>query len=160
MSGAEILGIVASAARFVDVGLRALPALTKLYSDLQNAPRKLKAAVCGLQQLIRLVQIIQTDIERPYHGPGSTPGISIAPDMLLRPLHSSTNVDEAKQLESLLYQLTSTPSGHILKRGWRIVIALKDESDILEICKRLERLKSALNLWLGNESLEMAQKQL
>jgi hypothetical protein len=42
MSGAEILGIVAPAARFVDVGLRALLALTKLYSDLQTAPRKLK----------------------------------------------------------------------------------------------------------------------
>ena len=84
----------------------------------------------------------------------------LRPDMLLRPSHSSTNVDEAKQLESLLYQLTSAPSDHILKRGWKRVIASKDESDILEICKRLEKLKSALNLWLGNESFEMAQKQL
>ncbi|OCK94896.1 uncharacterized protein K441DRAFT_90935 [Cenococcum geophilum 1.58] len=160
MAGVEILGIVASAVQFVDVGLRALLALTKLYSNLQNAPRKLKAAVCGLQQSIRLVQIIQTDIERPYDGPGSTLSVSIAPDMLLRPSHSSTNVDEAKQLESLLYQLTSTPSDHILKWGWRRVIILKDESDILETRKRLERLKSALDLWLGNESLEMVQKQL
>ena len=103
MSNVEIPKIVASAAQFVDVGFHALLALTKLYSDLQNAPKKLKAAGCSLQQLIQLVQITQTDIERPYDDPGLTLSVSIVPHMLLRPSHCSTNVRTRQNSSNLFF---------------------------------------------------------
>lgn len=45
------------------------------------------------------------------------------------------------------------------KEGWRAIVSVKKEEEILERCEHLERLKGSLILWCSHEGLLFGKKQ-
>ena len=62
MSGAEVIGLAATALQFADVGWRATLALSRLISDLQHVPVKIKNTKRELELLLTFVEMLKSDL--------------------------------------------------------------------------------------------------
>lgn len=150
---AEVVGIVAGAVQFLDVGARVLVGLSRFCSDLQHVPRKIKRVRQQLEQTLRLVESIKSDVEAPNTGPGTTLSGMIPQSQATE--GKALLVDataRVKELLALLDKLSLTGDGFI-KKAWRSVVAVKKEEEILSKCKDIEAISCSLQTWMQHQSL-------
>ncbi len=150
------IALAAAVVQFVDVGWRALIGVSRLCSNLEQSPRKVKRARQQLKHLMDLVQIIQADT-----GPASSITKTIPQAELVVVISIIQDCTrQATELEMILQKLVPGPQDPFWKKTWRAVISVKNESDILEICTHLEVSKSSLSLWYESRTLMFVHRQL
>lgn len=160
MSGAEVIGLAATALQFADVGWRATLALSRLISDLEHVPVKIKNTKRELELLLTFVEMLKSDL-----GLATSGSTSILNDYMTSTQHASALslfdecLDQAQELERILTRLTPN-RGRGLKRAWRAVISVKTEQEIISRCVRLESLKMSLNMWYGHMNLHLLKSQM
>ena len=158
---AEVLALTTAAAQFIDVGSRVLIKLSRLCSDLQNAPKAVETARSNLSVLVRLVERIKQDLEAARSGPASTLQGAVPPERLAP---ATTSLDEclskADKLSRTLDNLVPKCSDNVAKRVWRAIVTVKKEKEILGSLMCLEQLKSNLGLWYQLETLSLVNDQL
>jgi hypothetical protein len=160
MSGAEAIGFAAAALQFADVGWRAALALSRLFSDLQYVPTKMKNAKRELELLLTFVEMLKSDLGLTTSGSTSILNGFITSTQRASALSLFDEcIDQAQELERILTQLA--PNTHKgLKRAWRAVVSVKTEHEIISRCVRLEGLKMSLNLWYGHMNLLLLKTQM
>lgn len=150
---AEIVGIVAGAVQFLDVGSRVLINLSRFCSDLQHVPRKIKRVRQQLEQTLRLVESIKSDVEAPNTGPGtSLSGIISQPQADIAKSLLKGAAVQVMELQVLLDKIAPTGNGFI-EKTWRAVVAMQKEEDILRKCSDIEKPAGLLQAWMQHQSL-------
>lgn len=157
---AEIVGIIAGAVQFVDVGSRVLISLSRFCSDLQHVPRKIKRVRRQLEQTLQLVESIKSDIEAPNSGPGTTlsgtisqPQVDFAKGLL------KDAVVQVMELQILLNKIAPTANGFV-KKTWRAVVAMKKKEEILGKCGDIETTAGLLQAWMQHQSLRLIRDDM
>src|SRR5438045_3047501 len=137
---AEVVGLVASAVQLIDVSGRIIIKLSRLCSDLQKVPHRMRTAKHQLEQLLSLLQMVKADLTASDQGPASTLAGLRSPNHLL--LASNLVEDALYQAEELAESLDklAPKKESLLNRRWRALVSLKNEEDIVERCGRLESL--------------------
>jgi len=161
MSGLEVLGATAAAAQFVDVGWKVVISLSRLISDLKQATKKVKVAARKLEQLVCHVQLMQEDIQTLALSDATTQSKRFSDgrlDTITALLRECAG--EAAALDNLLKQLIPGQHERAIQRSWKAIVGVKKETEILERCAQLDRLKLSLNLWFSHGSLVFLEKQL
>ncbi|KAF2083454.1 hypothetical protein K490DRAFT_69790 [Saccharata proteae CBS 121410] len=157
---AEIIGIVSGAVTFAEVSYKIITSLSRLRTDFQNAPRKLKKAQTQLEEMIYLVKVVQEDISAPSNGPGSTlagmipqSDIDEMTKLLERACANAAKIQV--DLDMLLDQ-----GGDILKRGGRRLRAMHLIPVITEEFGEFKETKTSIVLWLQRNSLRLIRDDL
>jgi hypothetical protein len=161
MPGLEVLGAAAAAAQFVDVGWKVVISLSRLISDLKQATKKVKVAAQKLEQLVHHVQLMQEDIQTLAFRDATTQSKRFSDghlDAITALLGECA--DEAATLDNLLNKLIPGQHERAIQRSWKAIVSVKKETEILERCAKLDRLKLSLNLWFSHSSLILLEKQL
>ena len=65
MLGAEVLGVVAAAIQFADVGWELFLGMSHLLSDLNNTPHRMRLAASRIQQLVEIAARIKEEFLDP-----------------------------------------------------------------------------------------------
>ncbi|KAL1635247.1 hypothetical protein SLS58_010323 [Diplodia intermedia] len=152
---AEVVGIVAGAVQFLDVGSRVLISLSRFCSDLQHVPRKIKRVRRQLEQTLQLVESIKSDVDAPNTGSGTTlSGIISQPDVDYAKGLLDDAAAHVAELQVLLNKLTVTGDGFV-RKAWRAVVAVKKEEEILSKCSDIETTTGLLQTWMHNQSLKL-----
>ena len=132
------VAIGASAIQFIDVGVRLLLGLSRLYSKLDHVPEKIEKSRATLQHLLLIAEVVKSNHVSSYAG-------SQAAEFNLA---CSECIKLVKELASLLDDLTAATNDGPFRRAWKAIVAVKKEKEILDICERLEQYKTTLSLWL------------
>jgi hypothetical protein len=157
---AEVAGVVASIVQLIDIGGRVVIKLSRFCSDLQKVPHKIKRAKHQVDQLLSLLRCINSDLTASDQGDASSLAGLRSPNHL----HFATHLVEdalhqAEELANILDDLAPRKDS-LFNRGWRALVSLKKEEDIVERCSRLETLKSDLQMWYGHQSMVLLNKQM
>ncbi len=155
------VALAAAIVQFADVGWLACKGVSRLYSELENAPVKLRIACQNLKQLLDLVRNLRSDLTALQAGAQSPFDACISPTNFseaVELVQSCTRT--ATELEQKLDTLQPKGQDHLLKRAWRAVVTVKRESEILEDFRHLESLKSSLLLWYESRTFSLMEKQL
>ncbi|KAI8718034.1 hypothetical protein NCS52_00881200 [Fusarium sp. LHS14.1] len=154
---AEVLGIVAGAAQLLDLSTRVLVASSSLYGKLKNIPDEIETLKKNTELFIDLLWMISSDFDGPINSQVHS----------LHVTHRITSIlhDARKESEglALLLEGLSSNSSSAVRRKWSAVVGATKEKDIAERCRRIESLKSTLQLWYqhqGNAGLRGVQHQL
>ena len=155
---AEALAIAAAAVQFMDISLRLVGMLSRLCTDLRHVPREIQDTDQELREFVQLVKILEYDICTANTGPASTLNGAQAPVYAISLLNQC--ITQAQQLENPLQPLMVKVSDHAIRRGWRAVVSLNMEKEILQRWTRLQGLKGSLSLWYSHESLILLKDQV
>jgi hypothetical protein len=142
---AEILGLVgiaASVAQLVQLGIQISTRFKDLHSRLKNGPASAACQMADIEQLVEIVKSIRQD-----H------------------LHSSRLsdlVDRCRDDASLLLGLLNTMCLDVNQKGlkrrvgmfWKAVSWQSREMELIQICTRLERKRNNLQLELNSRTFE------
>jgi N-terminal domain on NACHT_NTPase and P-loop NTPases len=148
MSGVEILGIVASASQFLDIGARLALSLARL----KDVPRSVERAANELSLLVNIVGTIKTNLE----GPGESVSVKNV-DIGLELLQKCK--ERAHELNHVLDGVTLQTTDGVVKKSWKAVISLKRDSKVSEMLSGLEKLKSSLEIWISHETWVVSSAQ-
>jgi hypothetical protein len=155
---AEALGIAAAIVQLIDLGGRVLIISTRLCSDLKNVPGKIVTINRDIRHFIELLHLLELDLGIG----GSSTAILGSPSaeslhIVARVLNEA--IREAEELATLLQEI-STPQSSRIKKAWNTIVSVKREGEITDRCRRLESLKSSLQLWYERRSVALAQEQM
>lgn len=157
---AEVVGIVAGAVQFLDVGSRVLISFSRFCSDLQHVPRKVKRVRRQLEQTLQLVESIKSDVEAPNTGPGTTlAGIISQPQVDIAKSLLEDAAVQVTELQVLLDKIALTGNGFV-EKTWRAVVAMKKEEDILRKCSDIETTAGLLQAWMQHQSLMLIRDDM
>ena len=132
------VAIAASAIQFIDVGGHLLLGLSRLCSKLRHVPEKIKKSQVTLQQLLVIAEVVKSNHASLYTG-------SQAADFNFA---CSECIKLVKDLIALLDGLIAAVNNSPFYRAWKVIVAVKREKEILDMCERLEQHKTTLSLWL------------
>ena len=152
MSGAEILGIVASASQFLDIGARLALSLSGIVTRLKDVPRSVERAANELSLLVKIVEAIKTNLE----GPGESTSVKNV-DTGLELLKRCK--EQADELNHVLNEVASQTTDGVVKKSWKAVVGLKHASKVSEMLSGLEKLKSSLEIWMSHETWVVSSAQ-
>ena len=133
MSGAEIVGILASASQLAVYSIKITNSIYEIYRRFQDAPRRIQQHVEHVTQLADTAQLIE------QHRSLQTINI----DRQIR-----TTLKQAKTLSAILDQVTSDYSNGSVRKYWKILKG-KKEKEILANLDQLEKDKSSLHLCIS-----------
>ncbi|OJD38063.1 uncharacterized protein BKCO1_500093 [Diplodia corticola] len=157
---AEVVGIVAGAVQFLDVGSRVLISLSRFCSDLQNVPHKIKTVRQRLERTLQLVDSIKSDVEAPNTGPGTTlSGIISQPQVDFAKGLLEDAAAQVTELQVLLTRLAFTGDS-LAKKAWRAVVAIKKEEEILSKWNDIETTTGLLQIWMQHQSLKLIRDDI
>ncbi|KAM0550777.1 hypothetical protein ACHAPJ_008640 [Fusarium lateritium] len=148
---AEVLGFVAGAAQLLDLSTRIVLASSGLYTKLKNVPGEIETLKYNTELLINLLQQIKRDFEGPVSLQSSS----------LHIIHDATSIfheatKELKVLAQLLEGISANASSSA-RRAWSAVLGVKKQADIADKCRRIEYLKSSLQLWYQHQSINRSR---
>ncbi|KAH8586825.1 hypothetical protein B0O99DRAFT_748061, partial [Bisporella sp. PMI_857] len=149
---AEIISLVAATAQFLDIAIRLSVKLSRIGSEIRDAPKRLQDLRISLNQQISLVRKIQTNTSQLF----ATSVIRLAE---LTPILQEYN-SIMNSLDSLLQGLISPRDQNFIHRGWSTVLTLRKNDEILIHCKRMEEKRSLLLLWLSDTNLTTIMETL
>lgn len=133
MSGAEALGVIASATQLAAYSIKIVLHLSELYTEVRGAPCRTK------EQIIQVRELIETTTLIEQHKSLRSPAINA---------QLQTTLDEARSLYNKLRDLSSRYTTNPLFRYW----AIAKGASTKEIHARLEKLdrhKSTLKLCIS-----------
>jgi hypothetical protein len=152
MSGVEILGIVASASQFLDIGARLALSLSGIVTRLKDVPQSVERAANELSLLVNIVEAIKTSLE----GPGesiSVKNVGTGLELLKK------CKERADELNHVLDGVASRTTDGVVKKSWKAVVGLKHDSKVSKMLSGLERLKSSLEIWMSHETWVVSSAQ-
>ncbi|KAF4963898.1 hypothetical protein FSARC_8151, partial [Fusarium sarcochroum] len=148
---AEVLGIVAGTAQLLDLSTRIVLASSGVYAKLKNVPGEIETLKYNTELLINLLQ----QIKRDFEGPVSLQSNS------LHIVHDATSIfhEATKELAALAQLLEGIPvnASSSVRRAWSAVLGAKKQADIADRCRRIEHLKSSLQLWYQHQSINRSR---
>ncbi|KAL8724187.1 MAG: hypothetical protein Q9181_006935 [Wetmoreana brouardii] len=133
MSGAETLGVVASATQLAAYSIKIVLQLDDLFTRLRNIPNRIKGHINQLRELIGTTTLIE------QHECLQSPVIHA---------HLRSTLSEAQSLYHLLRELSAKYAGSSIWRYWVILRSVGEEK-ILTSLDNLEREKSSLRLCIS-----------
>jgi hypothetical protein len=145
MSGVEIVGLVAAAAQFADLGAKVLLGLSSLISSLRDVPSRIESAATALKIFVDLSHALRAHLETL-----PPPAISEATQTQIKDLFDACG-SETCAITNILEEITTKTSDNKLAKTWKRLVGVKREKDILERFERLERHKSSLVLLLEDQ---------
>ncbi len=133
MSGAEIIGLLASASQLAIYGIKITTSISEIYQQIQEAPKKIRQYAEQLDQLIETAKLIERH-----------PGLqTVAVDAQIK-----NTIKQARELASLLERVKKDYSHGSVRKYWKIVRG-RHKREILDNFETLEKEKSALQLCLS-----------
>jgi hypothetical protein len=154
MSGAEIIGVVAAAAQFIDLGSRVVIGLSRFISTLRDISPQIASTLASLQIFVELCRALKVRFEAL---PERTIPANV--QVQIKGLFDACAADAVK-LSLLLDEIVLKSSDGKLERSWKAIVGAKRENDIVERCQRLERHKSTIILLLQDQTLELGLQEL
>ena len=136
------LAVAAAAAQFIDLGGGILSSLSKIIAQCRDAPQRITTLQGEVQQLIRLVQIIQTN-----SAVAAVFNTSIDRELLF------DTIGKAERLQQLLGELHVDSDKGLLARTWAAIRTVKKDRELDALCEGLERQKTNLLIWFANHNL-------
>lgn len=130
MSGAEIVGLLASASQLALYSIKITNSISEIYRRFQDAPKRIQKHLEHITQLADTAQLI-----KQHH---SLQTINI--DKQVR-----TTLNQAKTVSAILDQITSDHAHGSVRKYWKILKGQK-EKEILGNLDQLEKEKSSLLL--------------
>ncbi|KAL0260134.1 hypothetical protein SLS55_005880 [Diplodia seriata] len=126
----------------------------------EHVPRKIKRVRRQLEQTLQLVESINSDVDAPNTGPGTTlSGIISQPDVDYAKGLLDDAAAHVAELQVLLNKLTLTGDG-LVKKAWRAVVAVKKEEEILSKCSDIETTTRLLQTWMHHQSLKLIRDEM
>ncbi|KAH6987194.1 hypothetical protein EDB80DRAFT_731502 [Ilyonectria destructans] len=149
---AEALGIAAGIVQLLDLSSRVLLSSSRLYEKLKNVPGEIETVRRNTQQFIDLLQTISVAV---YASNGLPPtSTTTQPACIILDA-----IAESRDLAHLLESL-STPKSNAVKRAWAAVVSVKKQTEIAERSKRIESLKSSLQIWYQHHNQLRLEDQI
>lgn len=133
MSGAEVLGIVASATQLAAYSIKIVLHLDALSKELRNIPNRTRQHIRQVKELIETTTLIEQNKSL------RSPKIHE---------HLQSTLFEAQTLFNVLRDLSNKYAGNTIWRYWAILQGV-GEKEILASFDKLEREKSALRLCIS-----------
>lgn len=137
----EVVGSVAAAAQLAELGCRSLFSIYRFIKDLQDVPNDLLLTLQDLSRFVELMADLRPDDSSINRALRTLPKSQL--DRITRIFNCIGDV--CTELEELLAPCLPTASRSIVKRAWRALISVNNESAIVKKCERLERLKQDLS---------------
>ena len=136
------LAVAAAAAQFIDLGGGILSSLSKIIAECRDAPQRISTLQREVQQLIKLIQITQTN-----SAVAAVFNPSIDRELLF------DTIGKAQRLQRLLGELHVDSDKGLLVRTWAAIRAVKKDRELEALCEGLERQKTNLLIWFANHNL-------
>ena len=136
------LAVAAAAAQFIDLGGGILSSLTKIIAEYRDAPQRISTLQGEVQQLIKLIQITQTN-----SAVAAVFNASIDRELLF------DTIGKAERLQRLLGELHVDSDNGLLLRTWAAIRTVKKDRELDALCEGLERQKTNLLIWFANHNL-------
>lgn len=161
MAEAIILtGVAAAAVQFIDVGLTSLQYASLLISRFKDAPQSLKTAQDQVRLLLRLAGLASRKFSI-QSGPNSDSVLHVPSGVLdlecsLRLQEAAWRkcTEQARQLEQILGSVLCETEDSRVRRLRKRIFSLRRDRAICRIVDEIERCKSTLTLWYGQECLQ------
>ena len=136
------LGIAAAATQFIDLGGSLVTALSRVISDLRDAPKRVRTLRIEVQRLLELVRKTQSNatIAAEFN---SSFDVSILSDA----------IEKVQRLQQILDNLCAGPNSNLAIRTCSAIRTVKKEKELDQLCEGLERQKTSLLFWFGNRNL-------
>jgi hypothetical protein len=144
---AEILGIVAGATQLLDLSARLALASSQLYTNLKNVPEEIEALKKSTQDFYDLLWMISGDLDGPLN---SHPNSLHVTHRIVSIFNDAMR--ESEDLAILLEHL-SIKSSSSAKRLWSSVAGLKEKTEITDRGRRIESLKTSIQMWYQHQSI-------
>ena len=141
MSGAETLGVLASATQLAAYSIKIVLHLDEIYAEVRNTPNRTREHLQQVRELIETTTLIER------HKSLRSPVIHS---------HLQTTLLEARSLYNILRELTAKYTGNSIWRYWAILRGV-GEQEILTGLGKLEREKSALRLCISIVHTDLLQ---
>lgn len=135
MDPVTALGAAAAAAQFTGVAIKAIKLTKDICSGVKDAPESIKRHVDQLETLSNTAARVRDN---------STLAADAATGAIL---NECTATVEA--VTSLLESVKSSDGDNLAQRGWKAVVGMSREQDIIRLLDDLERTKASLLLHIG-----------
>ena len=152
-----LLGVVSAGVQCAQVGVQLLMLGLSLRSKLQDAPDKVKRWLGQIEQLVALAELIkQTDADL------SLSSLRLLPPPSLSSARSATTwveaalldcMDQAQALQDVLKDMLREVDDGKGQKIWKTILTMKRETRITRALHEIERQKSMLNIWLGQNNM-------
>ncbi|KAI0384186.1 hypothetical protein F5Y04DRAFT_293520 [Hypomontagnella monticulosa] len=149
---AEILGIVAAGAQFLDVAVRLSVKLHWVCSEVRGAPARLRDLRTSLDQQIALVQNI---VKNESYGSAT---LAAGKANVTPILYEYRDIMES--LFRLLSRLLDQDDKGIICKGWNSIFTLHKNNEILLLCRRIEEKRDLVLLWLGDANVTQTTESI
>ena len=136
------LAVAAAAAQFIDLGGSILSSLSKVIAECRDAPHRISTLRGEVRQLIKLVQITQSNATV-----AAVFNASIDRELLF------DTIGKAQRLQRLLGELHVDLDKGLAVRTWAAIRTVKKDRELDFLCEGLERQKTSLLIWFGNHNL-------
>ena len=161
-----IFGIIAAAVQFIETGSKLVLRLRSLSSKIQDSPQCLRQSLDQVQILLVLAERAK---RRTTHGDSAylpavaqslqndqVPSLQLSQTLPLTGLESvwQNCTAQACELDKLIGQLLEKAEGGGFRKSWKKLFTLKDEEDVERLLTRIEKYKTLLSIWYGQECLD------
>ena len=133
MSGAEIVGLLASASQLAVYSVIITNSISEIYRQVQDAPRRIQQHMEHVTQLADTAQLIEQ-----HH----------SLQMINTDRQIRTTLKQVKTLSAILDQITSDYAHGSIRNYWKILKG-KTEKEIIANLDQLEKKKSSLRLCIS-----------
>jgi hypothetical protein len=148
-----LLGVVAAGVQCAQVGVQLLMLGSSLRSKLQDAPDKVKRWLGQIEQLVALAELIKqtdADLSRLLPPPSLSSARSAAAWVEAALLDCT---GQARALQDVLKDMLQEVDDRKGQKIWKTILTVKRETRITSALHEIERQKSMLNIWLGQNNL-------
>ena len=165
-----IIGVVAAAVQFTETGSKVVSRLISLVSRIRDSPDSLHLALDQLQMLLDLAELTKKRIAEENGVCMQAEIPNLRDDQALPRRLSQTSpltwlekvwhscTAQARELDDLILQMLQELEGNAFRKKWRKLCTLKNEESIERILTRIERDKTLLITWYGQENIERLKK--
>jgi hypothetical protein len=142
-----LLGATAAGLQCAEVGVQILMLGLSLRSKLQDAPDQVKRWLTQIEQLVALAELIRSDTDLL---PCSARTAAVATWIETAILECTGQAQTLKGVFKDMLQEVDDGKG---KKIWKSILTVKRETRIASILQEIERQKSMLGMWLGQNNL-------
>ena len=161
-----IVGVLAAAAQFSDIGCKVVLRVSSLFSRIQDSPQCLQRTLDQVRLLLHLAELTNKKLteESNIRPPLMTqpllhdevPSLQPPPILPLTWLESvwQTCTAQAYELDGLISPILQEVESGRIRKAWKKVWMVKSEEKIEQVITGIERYKTLLSIWFGQECLD------
>lgn len=152
-----LVGVVAAAAQFIEVGCKVILHTSSLFSRFRDVPRCLQQVQDQVQLLLHLAELTsRKNMMQPLSDNSPQPIQLGTPRFPLSWLESvwTKCAQQAHDLDGLIRPMLQVSGNARSQRVWKECLMLGREEKMNQILKEMESYKTMLTLWFGQECLD------